>query len=45
MQKSGDLPERRLQLSNAPRKGVQAAVGLTLLRKDPVASLSLLAER
>jgi hypothetical protein len=35
MQKPGDLPERRLQLSNASRKGVQAAVGNLFLEKIP----------
>ena len=45
MQKPGDLPGRRLQLSNASRKGVQAAVGNLFSRKDPVASLSLLRGR
>ncbi len=45
MQKPGDLPGRRLQLSNAPRKGVQAAVGILFSEKDPVASLSLLPDR
>jgi len=35
MQKPGDLPERRLQLSNASRKGVQAAVGNLFLKKIP----------
>ena len=41
MQKPGDLPGRCLQLSNASRKGVQAAVGILFSGKDPVASLSL----
>src|SRR5258706_14747923 len=41
MQKPGDLPERCLQLENASRKGVQAAVEISLPRKDPVDSLSL----
>ena len=45
MQKPGDLPERRLQLSNASRKGVQAAVEILFSRKDPVASLSHLRGR
>ena len=35
MQKPGDLPERRLQLSNASRKGVQAAVGTLFSEKIP----------
>src|ERR1700682_486814 len=35
MQKPGDLPGRYLQLSNASRKGVQAAVEFSLLRKVP----------
>ena len=41
MQKPGDLPGRCLQLSNASRKGVQAALGNLFSEKDPVASLSL----
>jgi len=40
--KPGDLPGRCLLLTNASRKGVQAAVEISLLRKDPVDSLSLL---
>jgi hypothetical protein len=35
MQKPGDLPERRLQLENASRKGVQAAVGILFSEKIP----------
>jgi len=40
MQKPGDLPGRRLQLSNASRMGVQAAVGILFSersRRQPVA--------
>jgi hypothetical protein len=40
MQKPGDLPGRRLQLENASRKGVQAAVGNSSQkrsRRQPVA--------
>jgi iron complex transport system substrate-binding protein len=39
--KARDLPGRCLQLSNASRKGVQAALGILFAEKDPVASLSL----
>jgi hypothetical protein len=35
MQKPGDLPGRRLQLENASRKGVQAAVGILFSEKIP----------
>ncbi len=35
MQKPGDLPGRCLQLSNASRKGVQAAVGNLFSEKIP----------
>jgi hypothetical protein len=35
MQKPGDLPGRCLQLSNASRKGVQAAVGILFSEKIP----------
>ena len=35
MQKPGDLPGRCLQLSNASRKGVQAAVGTLFSEKIP----------
>ena len=46
MQKPGDLPERRLQLENASRKGVQAAVGMLFSEKIPSpACLFRVAER
>jgi hypothetical protein len=35
MQKPGDLPERCLQLENASRQGVQAALGILFSEKIP----------
>src|SRR6476660_7812619 len=43
--KSGDLPECFSQLNECPRKGVQAAVGILLSEKCPVASLPIRGRR